>query len=90
MVLTTGSTLGFGKTVADRTSIMECLLRRLPALQLQFKADGDYRPYLSSWLGQQPWNDVEETDQPAVPKIGGGGSSAIDEAMKLYESKASI
>jgi hypothetical protein len=76
-----------GKTAADRSAIMECLLRRLPALQAQRKADGDYRPYPASFLNQRPWDDPVEADQPAVPKIGGGGSGAIDEGLRLFESK---
>ncbi len=72
----------FGKTAADRTAIMECLLRRLPALQEQFRTDADYRPYPASWLGQTPWLDPEEIGQPnTVPKTAVGG--AIDEAIRL-------
>lgn len=78
-----------GKTATDRTAIMECLRRRLTAIQEQFRADGDYRPYPATWINQRPWDDAVETDRPAVPKMGGGGSSAIDEAMRLYESKVS-
>lgn len=78
----------YGKTVADRAAIMECLRRRLPALQEQFKADGDYRPYPASWLNQTPWLDPVEAERPAVaPRIDGKGSSVIDEAMRLYDAR---
>jgi uncharacterized protein YdaU (DUF1376 family) len=77
-----------GKTYADRTAIMECLKRRLPALQEQFKSDGDYRPYPATWLNQTPWLDPVEADRPpAVPRIDGKGSSVIDEAMRLYDAR---
>jgi hypothetical protein len=78
----------FGKTAEDRTAIMECLLRKLPALQTQFKTDGDYRPYPASWLGQQPWNDPEEAERPASARKPAGGAvlSAIEEATAaLYD-----
>jgi len=55
-----------GKTDADRTAIMECLKRRLPALQAQLKADGDYRPYPATWLNQTPWLDPVEAERPAA------------------------
>ncbi len=77
------------KTAADRKAILECLRRRLPAIQEQFRADGDYRPYPASWLNQRPWDDPVEADRPAESKTAGGGSNAIDEAMRLYESKVS-
>jgi len=75
-----------GRTAADRVAIVECLRRRLPALQEQLKADGDYRPYPASWLNQQPWNDPEEAVRPAAAtKSGGGGavSNGIKAAMEL-------
>jgi len=79
-----------GKTATDRAAIMECLKRRLPDLQEQLRADGDYRPYPASWLNQQPWNDPVDAERPAaVPRSGGGVSSAIDEAMRLYGSGVS-
>ena len=68
----------FGKTAADREAIMECLLRRLPALQGQFKADGDYRPYPASWLCQTHWLDGTEAERPAsVPRISGGSNATV-------------
>ncbi|SPF45534.1 hypothetical protein SBA4_3390023 [Candidatus Sulfopaludibacter sp. SbA4] len=77
-----------GKTAADRAAIVECLKRRLPALQEQFRADGDYRPYPASWLNQTPWLDGTEVGRPAaVPRIGGKGSDVIDEAMRLYDAR---
>ena len=53
-----------GKTAADRAAIMECLVRRLPALQEQFRPNGDYRPYPSSWLNQTPWLDPPAAERP--------------------------
>jgi hypothetical protein len=77
-----------GKTATDRAAIMDCLRRRLPALQAQFRTDGDFRPYPASWLNQTPWIDPQETATPAVSvgnrdKVG----SAIDEAMGLRKQK---
>ena len=54
-----------GKTATVRAAIMECLRLKLPALQEQFRADGDYRPYPASWIDQTPWIDPEEAEQPA-------------------------
>lgn len=73
------------KTAAARTAIMECLTRRLPDLQTQYRTDGDYRPYPASWLNQQPWNDPEETARPATNPAGKRTerSEALD---KLYAS----
>jgi hypothetical protein len=82
--------LRHGKTPANRAAILECLTRRLPAIQEQFRADGDYRPYPATWLNQQPWLDPVEAERPALaPKIGGGAASAIDEAMRLYGARGS-
>ena len=81
-----------GKTATDRAAIMECLKRRLPALQEQFKADGDYRPYPERWLNQQPWLDPVEVGMPAAalkPAGGGGGAvtSGIEQAMRLLNTQ---
>ena len=38
------------KTATDRAAILECLNRRLPSLQAQFRTDGDFRPYPASGL----------------------------------------
>lgn len=61
-----------GKTATDRAAIMECLRRRLPAIQAQLRADGDFRPYPASWLNQMPWIDPQEQDcgkGPANPEV---------------------
>jgi ribosomal protein L44E len=50
-----------GKASADRVAILGCLRRRLPALQAQLRADGDFRPYPATWLDQTPWLDAEDT-----------------------------
>ena len=73
-----------GKTAMVRAAIMECLRLKLPALQEQFRADGDYRPYPASWLNQTPWIDPEEAGRPS----GDGPRSnrtAMDEAIKLLD-----
>ena len=72
-----------GKTAAVRVAIMECLRLKLPALQEQFKADGDYRPYPASWLNQTPWIDPVETERPAVSKA----DAALDVAMRRLEER---
>jgi hypothetical protein len=71
-----------GKTAADRAAIMDCLRRRLPALQAQYRTDGDFRPYPASWLNKTPWIDPEETATPAVSTKPDALDSAIDEAMR--------
>jgi hypothetical protein len=79
-----------GKTDANRTAIMECLKRRLPALQEQFKADGDYRPYPATWLNQTPWLDPVEAGRPAAalkPAGGGAVTSGIEQAMRLLNTQ---
>jgi hypothetical protein len=53
-----------GKTATDRAAILECLNRRLPSLEAQFRTDGDFRPHPSSWLNQEPWLEPEETATP--------------------------
>lgn len=69
----------YAKTVTDRMAIMDCLTRRLPALREQFRADGDFRPYPSTWLGQEPWNDPEDVSRPTVKRTG------VDTALdKVY------
>ena len=73
-----------GKTAAVRVAIMECLRLKLPALQEQFRADGDYRPYPASWLNQTPWIDPVGAERPP----GDGPRSnrtAMDEAIKLLD-----
>ena len=75
-----------GKTAPVRAAIMECLRLRLPALQEQFRADGDYRPYPASWLNQTPWIDPVEAERPMVRKGGGDSvSSGIEGAMRLLD-----
>jgi hypothetical protein len=77
-----------GKTAAVRATIMECLLQRLPALQAQFRTDGDYRPYPASWLNQSPWLDPEETARPASKPAGGGMvTGGIEAAMRLLDEE---
>jgi hypothetical protein len=76
------------KTAADRTTIMECLLRRLPDLQAQLQASGDYRPYPASWFNQTPWMDPEETARPAGKAVGGNAvTSGIEAAMRRLNEK---
>ena len=53
------------KTATARVAIMECLNRRLPSLQAQFRTDGDFRPYPASWLNQTPWTEPDDTTGPA-------------------------
>jgi hypothetical protein len=74
-----------GRTATARAAILECLKRRLPALQEQFRADGDFRPYPATWLNQTPWMDPEEVAQPAARKAFGGDvvSSGIAAAMQI-------
>lgn len=69
----------YAKTVSDRTAITDCLRRRLPALREQFRVDGDFRPYPSTWLAQEPWNDPEDVIQPTAKRTG------VDAALdKVY------
>jgi hypothetical protein len=56
-----------GKTATDRAVILACLRRRLPSLQAQNRADGNFIPYPASWLNQMPWTEPEETGGPAKP-----------------------
>ena len=62
---------------------MECLRLKLPALQEQFKADGDYRPYPATWLNQTPWIDPVEAERPAMSKA----DAALDVAMRRLEER---
>ena len=57
------------KTHADRATILECLRRRLPDLQAQLRADGDFRPYPASWLNQTPWLDADDATAVTAPRI---------------------
>lgn len=77
-----------GKTAANRQTIMECLLRRIPDLQAQFRTDGDYRPYPERWLNLTPWMDPEETARPAGNAGSSNGSgSAIERALLMMDFK---
>jgi uncharacterized protein YdaU (DUF1376 family) len=60
------------KTAQVREIIMQCLRRRLPVLQEQFRPEGDFRPYPERWLNQTPWVEPEEAERPtdnAVARI---------------------
>ena len=75
------------KTATDRAAILECLKRRLPALQEQFRADGDFRPYPERWLNQTPWLDPEETARPVLDHI--PNTKTIDEAVRMLYGEGS-
>ncbi|MGB7762857.1 MAG: hypothetical protein WBL61_23690 [Bryobacteraceae bacterium] len=53
-----------GKTATVREAIMQCLRQRLPALQEQFRPEGDFRPYPERWLNMTPWLEPEEAGAP--------------------------
>jgi hypothetical protein len=62
---------------------MDCLRRQLPALQEQFRADGDFRPYPATWLNQTPWLDPEVSrpaERKSIDIFDQAAASALKEA----------
>lgn len=51
---------------ADPAVIIAALREQLPALAMQKKSDGDFRPHPATWLNGERWADEVDQSQPAA------------------------